>query len=255
MDVQTVEHHLSAGGIEILVFHLSDGTAVGGIGIVGAKALHVEPVGSPADFFIRGESDLHRGMSAALDDQALRSGHDFRNAGFVVGAQQRGAIGDNEMLAVVLFQRGIVGFPEIDALFFVQQNIGSGILHNSGFDICAGCVGRGVHVGNQADGGKAGVTGDGTVDIAVLIHVGIIDSQGLHFRYQRLAQKLLLFAGRAAGGILVGHGIKGNISQETRAYRFHNNLLIQNAITAAAYCGGCCFCKNYLAALTSSAVS
>ena len=194
-------------------------------------------------------------MPAALSHQAFRSGHDFGNAGFVVGTQQRGAVGDNEMLAVVLFQGGIVGFPEIDALFFVQQNIRSGKLHDSGIDIGAGGIGGGIHVGDQADGGKAWVTGHGSIDITEFVHACVSDSQRLHFRHQCLPEKLLLFAGRAGFGAFIGHGIKGNIPQKAGAYRFHNNLLIQNTITAAAYCGGCCVDKNYLAALTSSAVS
>ena len=211
MDVQPPEFCLGTGGIEVFIFDLAHRAAVTGVGIVGAKALHVELVRTPADLLIGGKADLQGGMFSSLCDQLLRRRHDLRHTGLVVRTQQCGTVGDNQMLADMIFQGRIVADLHPDALSFVQQDIAAVAFHDPGLDVRAGGVGRGIHVGDQADGGKAGIAGNGAVDIAVFVHEGIGDAHLLHFFHQGCTQQFLL--GRRGAGLrkFVGHGIEGHI--------------------------------------------
>src|SRR5699024_1563226 len=101
------------------------------------------------------------------------------DAGFVVCAQKGGAVGDNQMLAPVAGQAGKIGFPHDNVLALVEQNVAAVVKNGAGLNICAGGVGRRVHVGDQADDRLAGIAGNGAVDIAVAVHVGVGDAHGL----------------------------------------------------------------------------
>ena len=203
VDVQAVEGHAGGGGIEVLILDLSHRAAVGGIGIVRAKALDIKLICAPADLLVGSEADLQGGVLPALGQQDFRSGENLRHTGLVVRPQKGGAVGDDQVLAVVAFQGLIVGFPEINALFPVQEDVSPVVFHNPRPDICAAGIGGGVHVGDKADGGKAGVSGDGAVDIAVFIHAGILNAHGKHLLHDGLSQNLLLFRRRASLGRFV----------------------------------------------------
>ena len=125
------------------------------------------------------------------------------------------------MLPPAVFQNGIVIFPEINLLFIIQKHIFPVIGYNLCPDVCAGGIRGSVHMGNQANGGKAGIAGDCAIDIAIFIHVGILYPHGQHILHQLLPQCFLLFGGGAGFRQFIGLSIKGDISQEALCYSFH----------------------------------
>ena len=119
MDVPAVEHHLGSGGVEVLVLQFTQGAAVGSVGKFGPEVLEVEPICPPADLFIGGKADAQSGMGLRGGQEAFGCGEDFRNPGLVVGPQERGAVGDNEVLAPVLGEAGEVRFLHHNVLGLV----------------------------------------------------------------------------------------------------------------------------------------
>ena len=221
MDVQAMEHQLCTGGIEVLILNLPHGAAVRRIGIVSAKAPDIKPVGASANLLVGREANLQGGMAASLGNQILGCGQDFCHARLVVRPQQGGAVGDNQVLAPAVFQNGIVIFPEINLLFFIQKHIFPIIGDNLRPDVCAGGIRGSIHVGNQSNGGQAGIAGDSAIDITVFIHAGIRNAHGFHILHQLLPQCFLLFGGGAGFRQFIGLGIKGDISQEALCNCFH----------------------------------
>ena len=224
MDVQAVEGHAGRGGVEVLVLDLPHRAAVGGIGIVRAKAPDIKLVCTPADLLVGSEADFQGGVLAPLGQQDFRSGENLRHTGLVVRPQKGGAVGDDQVLAVIAFQGRIVGFPEINALFPVQKDVSPGVLHDSGPDVRAAGIGGGVHMGDEADGGKAGVSGDGAVNIAVFIHAGILNAHGKHLLYNSGTQDLLIGRGGASLGKFVRGGFIAYIAQKALFDWFHVGL-------------------------------
>ena len=181
MDIQPMDRHHGRGRVKVLVFQFSQCAAVGGIGIVRAEALHVEVIRPGANLLVRCKADLHRGMLASLRQEPLCRGQNFRHTGLVVGPQEGCAIGDDQVLAYVSGQGLIFLRLQKDALLLVQEDISPIVLDDSGLDILAGGIRSRIHVGDQADGGQALVPGNGAVNIAHFVHVGIGNAHGLHF--------------------------------------------------------------------------
>ena len=221
MDAQAAEGCLCGACVEVFVLNAAHGTAVGGVGIVGTETGNIKLVSAPADFLVGGEADLQGGMLHIMGQQILGSCHDLSNACLVISAQQSGAVGNDQVLAPVVGQALVVLFPHPDILLFVQADIAALIVHNPGLDIGAGAAGCSVHVGNQADGRQAGIAGNGAVDIAVLVHVGVSNAHGQHFFHNGCTQNLLLGGGGAAGGFFVRLGVKRDIAQEALNNRTH----------------------------------
>ena len=89
---------------------------------------------------------------------------DFGNARFVVGAQQRVAVGNNNILADVAEQLGEFLDGGDNAGFSVEDNVRAVVvLHNARLDIGARGVGAGVDVGDEAVVGTACSTLEGRV--------------------------------------------------------------------------------------------
>ena len=57
MYVQALEDNFSAGGIEILIFQLTDLSTVNRISPITTELLYVKMIGTLSDFLIRGKSD------------------------------------------------------------------------------------------------------------------------------------------------------------------------------------------------------
>ena len=181
MDIQAPENCPGGSGIEVFVLNSPYRTAVHGVGIVRAKALYIKPVRSPADLLIGSKANLYGGMGSALGDQPLRGGEDLRDTGLVVRPQQGRAVCDNQVFAPVIVQGAVFRFPQPDILLFIQTNVPAGIRHNSGLDIRPGSVRRGVHMGDQADHRLLRISGNGSVNIAVFVHPGVLNAHVFHF--------------------------------------------------------------------------
>ena len=221
MDIETMDNNLGTGCIEVFVLHFAHGTAVHSICIIGTKAGDVEFIRTSAHLFVGGEADLQSSVAHLGGEEHLRACHDLGNTCLIVRAQQGGAISDDQMLAVVVAKALIVLLLHEDALFLIEKHIAAVVLHDFGLDIGTRGIGRGIHMGNQSNGGQAGITGNGAVNIAIFIHVGICNAHLEHFLYQSCAQQFLLGSGGAGLGLLVRLGVKGHIFQKTIYYRGH----------------------------------
>ena len=106
---------------------------------------------------------------------------DLRHAGLVVAPQEGGAVGGDEGLALVLQQGGEVAGGQGEAAFPQGDVAAVVVFDHLGLDVLAGDAAVGVHVGDKAHGGlplRGG--GDGAVDEAQLVHVGVLDAHGFH---------------------------------------------------------------------------
>ena len=82
MDVPAMERHLRRGGVEVFIFQLAQGPAVGGISEVRPEILHMKPVRSPADFFIGGEADAQCGVGPGRSYENFSGCENLGDAGF-----------------------------------------------------------------------------------------------------------------------------------------------------------------------------
>ncbi len=155
-------------------------------------------------------------------DQETRRVHDLGDAGLVVGAQQRGAVGGDDVVADLVAQLRM--FVDTDDLGRIrrQHDVAALIVrHDLRLDLFAGAVGRGVHVRAEADHGdrlRRG-RGDGAVDVAVFVEVGVTNAHVLELLGQQAAQVLLLLGGGAGRRVRVGLGIDGDVAQEALGHR------------------------------------
>ncbi len=84
-------------GAEGLVLDLAEVGTVQGVGVVGAEGLDVEVLGAAADLLVGGEADADRAVQEIrVVLQPRHEGHDLGDAGLVVGAEQRRAVGVDE---------------------------------------------------------------------------------------------------------------------------------------------------------------
>ena len=149
-------------------------------------------------------------MGQLLLDDGLGGGEDLGHAGFIVCAQQGGAVGGDEGLALQLFQEGEGGGLH-DHAGAGQDDIAAVVVFvEDGLDVLAGGVGGGVHVGDEAQRGlllAALGGGDAAVDVAVLVHKGVLDADGLHLLHQQVGQ-IKFPRGRGVGARF---GVRGSI--------------------------------------------
>ena len=140
----------------------------------------------------------------------LGGGHDLSHAGLVVRAQQGGAVGGDKGLALELFQERERGG--------LHDHPGAGqghitavvVLVEDGLDVFAGGVRGGVHVGDEAQRGlllAARGGGHGAVDVAVLVHTGVLNAEILHLLHQHVGEVELA----GCGGVGAGFGVRGGI--------------------------------------------
>ena len=212
MNVASVDGHNGGGGVEILIFQLTERAAVDGVGVVRAEMRQIEAVRAAADLLVRREADAQRRVRAALGQQLLHGGQNFCDARLVVRAEQRSAVCDDQVLADAAAQdREILG---AEHRIFVQCDVAARVFHDTRLDVPAGAVRRGVHMGNEADGGRTGRAGHGAVDIAVRVDAGICNAHGAHFLHKRFAEQLLLRSRGAGLRALIRLCVEGNIVQK-----------------------------------------
>lgn len=117
--------NLCAGGVEVFILQLSQFAAVHCIGKSARRTLQVEALGSTADLLIWGKGDAELAVSRrVLLAEGLHQCHDLRHAGFVVRAEQGGAIRDDEGLPPVFGERLIFRRVEQDTPLPVQDQWG-----------------------------------------------------------------------------------------------------------------------------------
>ena len=174
MDANAGDVDARGGCIEVFELEFADFAAVHGVSPFTAEAFDVELVRAASDFLVGVEGHAH---TTVLHFGVLHEvGHgadDFGNASFVVGAQQRVAVGDDEVFADVAEQLGEFLDGGDNAGFSVEDNVRAVVvLHNARLDVGARGVGAGVDVGDEADGGHRvlHIGGEGGVNIALRVH-------------------------------------------------------------------------------------
>ena len=217
VDVEAPDGDLGGGGVEVLVLQLPQLAAVHGVGRGGAEALHVEVVGAAAHLLVGGDGHGDAAVGdLGVGGQILHGGEDLSHAGLVVGAQQGGAVGDDEVLAHIPGQAGELRGPHGHGVG--EGNVPALVVDHTGLDVGAGGGGRGIHVGNEAQTGDpltAYGGGEPAVDVAILVHFGTVEAHLGELLGQGGPQDLLLVRGRHSGGIFAGLGIIRDVPQKT----------------------------------------
>ena len=107
-----------------LVADLAELATVNRVSDLCAEAFHVKLLDTRADFFVRRKSDRDR---AAFDLRILFERvdhrHDFGDARFVVGTEQRRAVGGDDVVANQILQLGILCRRDHLRWIFRQHNV------------------------------------------------------------------------------------------------------------------------------------
>ena len=217
VDGEAVDGDSGRCGVEVLVLDAAHVAAIDGVGEVCAEARDVEERGAFADLLIGGKGDAELAVRQLLFDQGLGSGQDLSDAGFVVSAQQGGAVGGDEGLALQLLQEGEGGGLH-DHAGAGQGDVAAVVVFvEDGLDILAGSVGGGVHVGDEAQRGLFSQPWwrDAAVDVAVLVHKGVLDADGLHLFHQQVGEVEFPCGRRMGAGLGVRGGVYFGIFQQS----------------------------------------
>ena len=157
-------------------------------------------------------------LICGLVDQKLRRVHDLGDAGLVVGAEQRGAVGGDDVVADLIGQRRIVGDADDLRRIARQHDVAAAIvLDDLRLDVLAGAVRRGVHVRAEADDRDllVGVRRDRRVDVAVLVEMGVARCPiSCNSCTSRRPKIFLLLGGRTGRRGRVRLGVDDDIAQE-----------------------------------------
>ena len=218
-------------GVEVLVLDAAHFAAIDGVGEVCAEARDVEERSALADLLIGGKGDAELAVGQLLFDKGLGGGQDLSNAGFVVSAQQGGAVGGDEGLALHGGKEGEGG--DLHHLAGGGQHHVAAVivLVQDGVHVLATGIRGGVHVGNQTQCGlflAAGGGGQGTVDVAVFVHPGILHAQSLQLLHQLVSQIKLPRSGRMGAGLRVRGGVDLDVIKQSfigahnKAHSFNN---------------------------------
>ena len=207
-----------AVGRKRLVLDIPGGFAVDRVGEIGAELFQVGLVDAAADLFVGREQDLD---GAVLDlrivDQEMRRIHDLGEAGLVVGPQQRGAVGRDDVVADLVGQRGMFGGADHLRGIARQHDVAAAIIpHDLRLDVLAGAIGRGVHMRAEADHRDllVGIGRDGRIDIAVFVEMGVGEPHRLQLGGEQAAQIFLLFGGRAGRRRRIRLGVDHDVAQK-----------------------------------------
>ena len=170
-----VDRNFGCVGGKSFPANLTRGTAVQGIGGLGAQFAKVELVHAPADFFVRRETDAHQSvLEIPVPEQLLHQGHHHRHARFVIRSQQRGAACGNDVFAARVQEfrrsRGIQHEARI-----IRKPDGLAIVGpmNNRLHAFAGAIGGGVNMGQERDRGHVRLPrrgGNAGHHVAVLVH-------------------------------------------------------------------------------------
>ena len=207
MDAEAVDRDMRHGCIEGLVFKVRNIAAVQGVGKVRTEALHVEVAGAPADLLVRREAQADLAMGSLFRQQLFHRLENDGHAGLVVGTQQRGAVGADQILAHKFGKFREPGRLHDDVFLLVEDDVSALVVNDLGLDVLSGEIRRGVHMGNETDGGQmlaSRRSGNGGIDIARLVHKSIVDAQAMELLHQKIGHiKFRGIAGRSALAVII----------------------------------------------------
>ena len=215
---EAVDGHSGSSSVEVLVLDVAGIAAVHRVGKVCAKAGDIEQVGTLADLLVRGKADAQLAMGAALADDGLHSGHDLSHTGLIVCTQQGGAVGGDQGLALHGGKEGEGGDLHHLAGGGQHHVAAVVVLVQDGVHVLAAGIRGGVHVGDQTQCGlflAAGGGWQGTVDVAVLVHTGILHAQSLQLLHQLVSQIKLPRSGRMGAGLRIRGGVDLDVIKQS----------------------------------------
>ena len=210
MDREAVDGDGGRSSVEVFVLDAAHVAAIDGVGKVCPEALEVEQSGTLADLLVGGEGDAELAVRPPLGQQGLHCGQDLGHAGLVICAQQGRAVGGDEGLALQLLEEGEGGGLH-DHAGGGQDHIAAVVVFmEDGVDVLAAGIRCGVHVGDQTQCRlvlAVGRSRNAAVNVAVLVHKGIFDADGLHVLDQNVCKVKLPLC----GGMRTRIGIRGGV--------------------------------------------
>ena len=208
------DDRLGAG--ERLVLQLAHGRAVHRVGAHGAEALDVEAQRAAADLLVGGEADPQRrarqlGVRGEVGDR----GHDLRDAGLVVGAQQRVAAGGHDVVALLAGQLGHLRRVEHGVVARqLDRAAGVGAVDDR-LDPRARCIGARVDVGEEPDDRRGAVgRGQRGHHVAVVVELGVREAGGLELLDEHAREVELAGGARRPFAIAPGLGVDADVALE-----------------------------------------
>ena len=155
----------------------------------------------------------------------FRHGHDGRDAGFIVAAQQCRAVGQDKVLVQIILQiRKVADFHD-DVLFLIQNDVTSVIvLQKPWLHVGSGSVRGRIHVGDKADFQTFVIQigrQDAVDNTLVFIEPDIADTDFFHFFFQNTGKVKLFGGGRNTADTVCRLGIDFRIAHQT----FENTLI------------------------------
>ena len=194
----TLDVHLGTSSVEVLVLQFAEVAAVDGVSPLAAELLDVEVVGTHSDFFVGVEGDAYVAMlHFVVVAQPAHCLHNLSDTCLVVGTEQSGSVGNDDVLADVSLQlrelcrRTDDTFRENDVAAVV-------ILYDAWADIRSTAVGRRVVVRDEANRRNVllRVCLQRSIDVALLVHLNVAHALALKLLFQILGEDELLRCAR-----------------------------------------------------------
>ena len=122
---------------------MTGGLAVHGVAEIGGELLDVDLVDAAADFLVGREQDLDGAvLHLRVGDEEMRGVHDLGEAGLVVGTEQGGTVGRDDVIADLIGERFVLGGADHLGGVSGQHDVAAAIvLHDLRLDVLAGAVG------------------------------------------------------------------------------------------------------------------
>ena len=99
VNVAAANDHLGTGRVEVLILQFAHFAAIHGVGPGAAKFLDIEQVGASSNLFVGIEGDANASvLNLGVSHQIGHGCDNLGNAGFVIGTEQRGSVGADDVL-------------------------------------------------------------------------------------------------------------------------------------------------------------
>ena len=213
MDIDAVYDNMRGSSVEVLVFDLAELAAVHGVGLFCGKGFQIQKIRARADLLVRCKADRDGAMrNLRVRKQVRAGGNNLGDPGLVIRAEQRGAVGDDQILAdIVAERREARGGQDLSVC---QHQILARVADDRGTDVFAADIGRCVHVCNEPDGGIVFVScacGQESVDVAVFVDAGVRNADLVQLFDKKFAEDALPLCGGRRRALFFRGGFKGNI--------------------------------------------
>ena len=151
MDVVADNFDGDRSRVEVFILQFTHAAAVYGVGPLGVKRFNVKVFRPFAHFFIwrKGHSDI--AVRDVLPFQHRQRGHDFGDAGFIIGAEQGFTVGGNQRLPQQLVQHG-EHHRRQHFIADTQRDIATAIVFNDlRVNVLTAKIRSSIHMGNKTN--------------------------------------------------------------------------------------------------------